>query len=73
MSAGNPSFGVDLDARGRFRCTNGSNDPTAGQAYELFMQRYPQHPWAGRVDTLLQITRSGADTVLMQQIQATQP
>jgi hypothetical protein len=45
----------------------------AGQAYELFMQRYPQHPWAGRVDTLLQITRSGADTVLMQQIQATQP
>lgn len=45
----------------------------AGQAYEMFKQRYPQHPWAARVDTLLQLTRSGADTLLMQQIQAKNP
>jgi hypothetical protein len=42
----------------------------AGQAYELFLQRYPQHPWAGRVDTLLTLTRSNADSLLLQQIQA---
>jgi len=45
----------------------------AGQAYELFKQRYPQHPWTARVDTLLQLTQSGADTLLMQQIQAKKP
>jgi hypothetical protein len=31
LSAGNPSYGVELDARGRFQCTNGSNVPTAVQ------------------------------------------
>ncbi|MBM3433693.1 MAG: hypothetical protein FJX93_02905 [Bacteroidetes bacterium] len=45
----------------------------AGQAYEMFLQYYPRHPWAPRVDTLLTITRSGADTLLMQQIQAKKP
>ena len=42
----------------------------AAQAYELFVQRYPQHPWAGRVDTMLQLTRTNADSLLLQQIQA---
>ena len=42
----------------------------AAQTYELFVQRYPQHPWAGRVDTMLQLTRTNADSLLLQQIQA---
>ena len=42
----------------------------AAQAYELFVQRYPNHPWAGRVDTMLQLTRTNADSLLLQQIQA---
>jgi hypothetical protein len=41
----------------------------AAQAYELFAQRYPQHPWRGRVDTLMQLTRSNADSLILQQIQ----
>jgi hypothetical protein len=41
----------------------------AAQAYELFAQRYPQHPWRGRVDTLMQLTRSNADSIILQQIQ----
>ena len=41
----------------------------AAQAYELFTQRYPQHPWRGRVDTLMQLTRSNADSLILQQIQ----
>jgi hypothetical protein len=40
----------------------------AAQAYELFAQRYPQHPWRGRVDTLMQLTRSNADSLILQQI-----
>lgn len=42
----------------------------AAQAYELFIQRYPNHPWTGRVDTMLQLTRINADSLLLQQIQA---
>ncbi len=41
----------------------------AAQAYELFTQRYPQHPWRGRVDTLMQLTKSNADSIILQQIQ----
>ncbi len=41
----------------------------AAQAYELFTQRYPQHPWRGRVDTLMQLTQSNADSIILQQIQ----
>ncbi len=41
----------------------------AAQAYELFTQRYPQHPWRGRVDTLMQLTQSNADSLILQQIQ----
>ena len=41
----------------------------AAQAYELFTQRYPQHPWRGRVDTLMQLTKSNADSNILQQIQ----
>ncbi len=41
----------------------------AAQAYELFTQRYPQHPWRGRVDTLMQLTKSNADSLILQQIQ----
>ncbi|MEY4886848.1 MAG: hypothetical protein RL767_319 [Bacteroidota bacterium] len=41
----------------------------AAQAYELFAQRYPQHPWRGRVDTLMQLTKSNADSLILQQIQ----
>ena len=41
----------------------------AAQAYELFTQRYPQHPWRGRVDTLMQLTKSNADSIIFQQIQ----
>jgi hypothetical protein len=41
----------------------------AAQAYELFTQRYPQHPWRGRVDTLMQLTQSNADSIIFQQIQ----
>ena len=41
----------------------------AAQAYELFNQRYPQHPWRGRVDTLMQLTQSNADSIILQQIQ----
>ena len=41
----------------------------AAQAYELFTQRYPQHPWRGRVDTLMQLTQSNADSIIVQQIQ----
>ena len=40
----------------------------AAQAYELFAQRYPQHPWRGRVDTLMQLTKSNADSLILQQI-----
>lgn len=42
----------------------------AGQAYALFLQEYPGHPWSGRVDTLLHLTRTNADSILLQQIQA---
>ena len=41
----------------------------AAQAYELFTQRYPQHPWRGRIDTLMQLTQSNADSLILQQIQ----
>ena len=41
----------------------------AAQAYELFTQRYPKHPWRGRVDTLMQLTQSNADSIILQQIQ----
>ena len=41
----------------------------AAQAYELFTQRYPEHPWRGRVDTLMQLTKSNADSIILQQIQ----
>ena len=41
----------------------------AAQAYELFTQRYPQHTWRGRVDTLMQLTQSNADSIILQQIQ----
>ena len=41
----------------------------AAQAYELFTQRYPQHPWRGRVDTLMQLTKTNADSIILQQIQ----